>query len=65
MTKTIYKMKHLIGGLFMASEGESMTIVTYQNFTCLLNRDTKRQKSLDRGHADHNKTQMQAHTTIP
>ena len=26
MTKTTYKRKHLIGRLFMTSEGESMTI---------------------------------------
>jgi hypothetical protein len=33
--------------------------------TSLLNRGTKSQKSLDRSHADHKRTQMPAQATMP
>jgi hypothetical protein len=36
----------------------------YQNYIRLLNRDPKSQKSLDRGHADPEGTQMPTQDTI-
>ena len=38
---------------------------TYQYYTRLLNRDTKSQKNLDRGHTDSKTTKMSAQATIP
>ena len=45
-------------------KGPSNIQTDYQNYTRLLNRDPKSQKSLDRGHIDPKRTQMPAQATI-
>ena len=50
--------------LLTIKEPSSIQRQTYQNYTRILNRNTKSQKSLDRGHVHSKKTEMPAHATI-